>query len=301
MFAVVLFTRYFRHYFVGAKFTLRADHKALLWLKSFKDSDGVLARWIEKLEAFDFTIVHRPGHLHSNADALSRLPECSFDCFVECDVDSPTENLNTSMGQATVISNNTSTELEHLVKHVAEQTAKIVSDDSQNWLDYFSPDAVRKAQSEDADIDMMIDWQQAFIDRPIRSDKPMKGASLCLMRLWSQWKRLEVHDGILYHRYESSDCSKTRLQLVIANNLKVEALTMLHDNCSGGQLGTERTIEKARARFYWPFMFSDVELHCKSCDLCSARRKPARRPEHQCKLIADYRTFRARGTGTQCE
>ena len=59
---------------------------------------------------------------------------------------------------------------------------------------------------------------------------------------------------------------------------------MLHDNCSGGQLGTERTLEKARARFYWPFMLSDVELHCKSCDLCSARRKPARRPEHQCKF-----------------
>ena len=36
-----------------------------------------------------------------------------------------------------------------------------MSDDSQNWLDYFSLDAVRKAQSEDADIDMMINWQQS--------------------------------------------------------------------------------------------------------------------------------------------
>ena len=50
---------------------------------------------------------------------------------------------------------------------------------------------------------------------------------------------------------------------------------MLHNNCSGGHLGTECTLEKARARFYWPFMSSDVKLHCKSCDLCSAIRQPA--------------------------
>ena len=115
MYAVVFFTRYFRHYLVGANFTLRTDHNALLWLKYFKDSDGILARWIERLEAFDVTTVHCPGHLHSNADALSRLPECSSDCFVESNVDSPRDNLSSSVGQATVIPNNTSTELEHLV------------------------------------------------------------------------------------------------------------------------------------------------------------------------------------------
>jgi len=33
-----------------------------------------LACWLEQLEEFDFQIVHRKGNLHSNADALSRLP-----------------------------------------------------------------------------------------------------------------------------------------------------------------------------------------------------------------------------------
>ena len=37
-------------------------------------SEGQLARWIEKLQEYDFSIVHRPGPKHGNANALSRLP-----------------------------------------------------------------------------------------------------------------------------------------------------------------------------------------------------------------------------------
>ena len=42
--------------------------------KNFKSPEGQLARWLEKLQEYQFTIVHRPGLKHNNADALSRLP-----------------------------------------------------------------------------------------------------------------------------------------------------------------------------------------------------------------------------------
>ena len=48
------------------------DQNALRWLRSFKEPKGQVARWIERLAEFDFTIEHRPGRLHGNADALSR-------------------------------------------------------------------------------------------------------------------------------------------------------------------------------------------------------------------------------------
>ena len=47
-----------------------------MWLQNFKDPEGQLARWLEKLQQFDYTIVHWQGRSHINADALSRLP-CS--------------------------------------------------------------------------------------------------------------------------------------------------------------------------------------------------------------------------------
>ena len=72
--AVVSFLGHFHHYLIGVPFTVRTDHGALTWLQNFRSPEGQLARWLEKLQAFQFTIVHRPGRKHNNADALSRRP-----------------------------------------------------------------------------------------------------------------------------------------------------------------------------------------------------------------------------------
>ena len=79
--AVVFFTKHFRPYLFGQKFILRTDHGSLTWLRNFKEPEGQTARWIERLQEYDFTIVHRPGKKHGNADALSRLPcrQCGRD------------------------------------------------------------------------------------------------------------------------------------------------------------------------------------------------------------------------------
>ena len=50
--ALVTFTRQFRHYLLGQKFTIVTDHSALQWLHSFKDPDKITARWLEKLAPF---------------------------------------------------------------------------------------------------------------------------------------------------------------------------------------------------------------------------------------------------------
>ena len=68
--AVVFFTRHFRAYLLGRKFCLRTDHGSLTWLRNFKEPEGQLAWWMEKLQEYDFTISHRPGRKHQNADAF---------------------------------------------------------------------------------------------------------------------------------------------------------------------------------------------------------------------------------------
>ena len=72
--AVMVFTKHFRPYLLGREFILRTDHGSLTWLQSFKEPEEQLARWLEKLQEFNFTIVHRPGKSHRNADALSQFP-----------------------------------------------------------------------------------------------------------------------------------------------------------------------------------------------------------------------------------
>ncbi|WAR08778.1 POL3-like protein [Mya arenaria] len=59
MFAVVNFLRHFRHYLTGRPLVVRTDHAILVWLKNFKDADGLLSRWLSIRETFDYKIKFR--------------------------------------------------------------------------------------------------------------------------------------------------------------------------------------------------------------------------------------------------
>ncbi len=72
--AVVAFVKYFKQYLYGQKFTVRSDHGALRWLTNFRNPEGQLTIWMEILSEYNFTIEHRAGRIHQNADALSCKP-----------------------------------------------------------------------------------------------------------------------------------------------------------------------------------------------------------------------------------
>ena len=59
--AVIDSIKHFHHYLYGNNFLIRTDHSALNWIKRFKTPEGQLARWIESLETYDYTIQHRAG------------------------------------------------------------------------------------------------------------------------------------------------------------------------------------------------------------------------------------------------
>ena len=75
-FAVVFGTAHFRVYLLGRHFKLVTDHSALRWLHTM-EAKGRLARWIMDLQEFDFSVAHRAGRIHNNADALSRLVQAN--------------------------------------------------------------------------------------------------------------------------------------------------------------------------------------------------------------------------------
>ena len=265
--AVVTFVTHFKHYLLGAQFLLRTDHKALVWLNSFRDTDGILARWIERLAAFDYIIQHRPGKHHTNADALSRIPS----------VDNPAgKSADTRIAFANAVATS------------APAPADSGADNAQ-WYPSYSKEELHSAQLADPDLTIIIGWQEALLDRPLRSDPATRSVSLGVLRLWSQWKRLTLVDGVLYRQYYPEGEQEPVLQLVVPQSLQESVLRGAHSDVSGGHLGIEKTLSKLRRRYYWPFMSTSVADYCKACDVCASRKSPV--PHPHAPLVQDHPSF----------
>jgi hypothetical protein len=70
--AILYAVEKFHHYLAGTPFTIVTDHSALVHLESAKTKNPKLARWAMRLSGYEFTLKHRAGRIHNNADGLSR-------------------------------------------------------------------------------------------------------------------------------------------------------------------------------------------------------------------------------------
>ena len=77
--AIMFGIRKFHKYLFGRGFKIITDHKPLIYLMSEKKSipdvtSPRMLQWIVELSAYEYSIEHKSGKTHQNADALSRLP-----------------------------------------------------------------------------------------------------------------------------------------------------------------------------------------------------------------------------------
>ena len=236
--AVVVFTQHFRPYLLGREFTLRTDHGCLSSLQSFKEPEGQLARWLEKLQEYNFRVVHRPGKKHRNADALSRRP-CE-----QCG--------RTDQEQATL-----------------EALDLLSVDDSTH-------SSLRQLQEDDPEIKFVLEAKESG-QRPTGDVLKSKGPAV-VHKLIQIWDQLEVSDGVLVQRYEDAEGRRSYSQSVIPRQQRKEILHQLHSGPLGGHLGEIKTLHKLKERYCWPGHDTDVKDWCRTCDPCAQRKAPNPRP-----------------------
>ncbi|CAM9961879.1 unnamed protein product, partial [Heterosigma akashiwo] len=70
--AVLWGVEHFRTMLLGRFFMLETDHSALRSILTTRNPEGRLARWVLKLQEFDFEVVYRKGADHVPADFMSR-------------------------------------------------------------------------------------------------------------------------------------------------------------------------------------------------------------------------------------
>ena len=151
----------FHHYLYGRKFLIRTDHAALRWLLSFKNPEGQIARWIERLQQYDFEIKHREGKLHGNADGLSRRP-----CEDRCKRCSRLEE--------------TQKKPNYVLRTICEAT------DVEDW---------RRAQEEDEEIGLFLK-EKIGGEKPTWQELSSYPPST--KYLWKIWDSIDVQQGMLF-------------------------------------------------------------------------------------------------------
>ena len=235
--AAVEFIHHFRQYLLGREFTLRTDHSSLVWLRNFKEPEGQLARWLEKLQEYSFSVVHRQGIKHGNADALSRVPcrQCGRESHETTPIGDVIEGSVTSLPCTS-----------------------------------YTPQWIRQQQLDDCSIRPVY---QALESKLMLSADEVKPWSRESRLLWQQHTSLYLKDGVLWRRVLGG--GEGKLQLVVPAKLRQDILRSLHEGALSAHLGEEKMRNLLKERFYWPSCADDVSEWCSCCAVCCSRKTHA--------------------------
>ena len=289
LWAIIASVRHFRHYLRGQEFFIFTDHQPLLGHNTVPIQDDVTgrrARWIIELNAYTFQIRHRKGRLNGHADALSRRPSS----FTEETADQIDTTGNSSsftrvptpkecnVVQTRSTSSQVTRESQDKDKSQPVLPRPQVPDLPENFILADQESELRDYQKQDRDIDQITEYVKIGHRPSVREIRKLNPR---LRRLLWEYPRLTLHQDILY-RMKLNKLGATTLQPVIPENLIPKVLEELHGHPSAGHFGPQRTLLRAEATCYWPFMRRDITNHCSTCAPCESFRSP--NPKYQAPL-----------------
>jgi len=250
--AIVHSLKFFKQYLLGRHFKVRTDHAPLTWLRHTPDPIGQQARWLEIIEEYDFSVEHRPGTKHGNADAISRRPCRMKSCVCRHSVTSdvtptPSQEPDAVLNCALTVSSFT------------------VADDPN--VPSWSLSRIQEAQENDPDLACIVEMLKQSSDKPPWDSVALKSHDVRV--LWGMWPRLRLHHGVLQRKFEATDGSSVIWQVILPVSLRGEFLATVHGGMTGGHLARRRTAASVQSRAYWPTWSTDLEAFLKGCESCA--------------------------------
>ena len=228
------------------------------------DIQGMLARWLAKLQQFNFDIVHRPGAQHGNADGLSRCPQC------ERGTCAPITNTHqTDPDQPYAYSCEGLSLDSELIPLESGETcvAAIMTAQTENSK------LIIAAQKTDSEISIIREWLLTGIFPACIQD--FAPASYELKAYWIGRKNLFLDTENILWRNRSATGS--RAQLVVPMSLRDTILNDSHHTTYGGHFGMTHTHRKIQLHYFWPGMSDFVRDRITACHKCIARKSPVNR------------------------
>ena len=252
MLAIVDCLTTWRHYFEGSPHQLKiyTDHKNLVWFTETKAYNRRQARWAEKLAAFDFIIIYRPGPLGGKPDALSRRP----DYRTASGRDTPEKPNEFKFLKPDQLLN--FPEHTERIATIAQLALSAVTVQQLDADDEFAH-KIKTALPRDPNIGPYITNLQ---DPTL----PREDDVQLYLEPYSMRDGLVLRNGLVYIPND--------------DELKLQVLHSCHDSPVSGHLGQDKTLELASRNYFWPRMRQYINQYIKSCDTCARNKSPRHKP-----------------------
>ena len=262
------YLRYCHHPFV-----VYTDNNPLTYVLTSAKLNAVGMRWVNELADFDFTIKYRPGRMNVDADYLSRrsldLKELKAVCTEEYnskEIDAVISKIQ--VGEPVIMVKALSVEVADQL--VLKATMKELSVESKE---------LQKNQMKDEVIGPVVQYVVEG-KRPKRHEwRKFSKDSRTLAKSFG--KLFFNKAGILMRRTERYQ------QVVLPKCYHQLVHKELHEDM--GHLGSEKVIELAQQRFYWPGMAKTLKDNIQKRCRCIVDRKPTVLEKAPLKpIIAQY-------------
>lgn len=302
--AILFGLQQFRPYVLDRRFLIVTDCNSLTYLMKMKNCVTKYTRWKVVLGEYNFDIMHKPGILNSNADALSRIKLNQDDIFGKENIQNKLEmkhesklrivtrsmsrnasKINESANKSEAVSdlNIEEGDVQNLKTKNFDLTLYIISDEGIYMTNElcrdvpFIPELGKIKIVERNEISMYLPNSVA--------ENQMKQAIGGLKTYSKNMRRKNIAIVI-----ESKDpkfvfALKFNLMKEFDKNYKIKIFTAKiidvndeddrkiimkenHDDPLGGHLGYQKTLEKIKRKFNWKNLTNDVRQYVQGCVIC---------------------------------